>query len=88
MTNTRTASTPSSGATRYRRPTARELLAEAGHVAEDLPVFRTRNRANEWLLLSKTDSTWARSLIPTGDGRTRLVTRIRASYDWSIRWRA
>jgi hypothetical protein len=39
-------------------------------------------RVNEWLLWSKPDSTWAWSLIPTATGGTRLVTRIRARYDW------
>jgi hypothetical protein len=37
---------------------------------------------NEWLLWSKPDSTWAWSLLPTAEGGTRLVTRIRARYDW------
>jgi hypothetical protein len=40
-------------------------------------------RVSEWLLWSKLDSTWAWSLTPTNDGRTRLVTRIRATYDWT-----
>lgn len=37
---------------------------------------------NEWLLWSKPDSTWAWSLTCTSAGGTRLVTRIRAVYDW------
>jgi hypothetical protein len=36
----------------------------------------------EWLLWSKPDSTWAWRLTATGDGGTRLVTRIHAVYDW------
>jgi hypothetical protein len=39
-------------------------------------------RVNEWLLWSKPESTWAWSLTATDDGGTRLVTRIRARYDW------
>jgi hypothetical protein len=39
-------------------------------------------QANQWLLWSKPDSTWAWSLTPTSTGGTRLVTRIRALYDW------
>ena len=35
-----------------------------------------------WLLWTKPDSTWVWRLEPTGDGGTRLVTRIRAGYDW------
>jgi len=38
--------------------------------------------ANEWLLWSKPDSTWLWQLTPTGEGGTRLVTRIHAVYDW------
>jgi hypothetical protein len=37
---------------------------------------------NRWLLWSKPDSTWAWRLTPTVEGGTRLVTRIRAVYDW------
>jgi hypothetical protein len=37
--------------------------------------------ANEWLLWTKPDSTWAWRLIPIDHG-TRLVTRVRAVYDW------
>jgi hypothetical protein len=36
----------------------------------------------KWLLWTKPDSTWAWHLTATDDGGTRLVTRIRAVYDW------
>ena len=36
----------------------------------------------KWLLWTKSDSTWAWHLTATGDGGTRLVTRIHAVYDW------
>jgi hypothetical protein len=36
-----------------------------------------------WLLWWKPDSTWAWTLHDLGDGRTRLVTRVHALYDWS-----
>lgn len=39
--------------------------------------------AGEWLLWSKPDSTWSWTLTPLGSGGTRLVTRIRARYDWT-----
>jgi hypothetical protein len=39
-------------------------------------------QADQWLLWSKPDSTWAWVLTPVGDGSTRLVTRIRARYEW------
>jgi len=35
------------------------------------------------LLWVKPDSTWSWALVPIGDGTTRLVTRLRAQYDWS-----
>jgi hypothetical protein len=35
------------------------------------------------LLWVKPDSTWSWVLTPGGDGTTRLVTRLRARYDWS-----
>lgn len=38
---------------------------------------------NEWLLWRKSDSTWSWLLEDLGDGRTRLVTRVHARYDWS-----
>lgn len=37
--------------------------------------------ANRWLLWTKKDSTWSWRLSPEGEG-TRLVTRVRAEYDW------
>jgi hypothetical protein len=37
---------------------------------------------NAWLLWAKPDSTWAWLLTPAGSAGTRLVTRIRAVYDW------
>ncbi len=36
----------------------------------------------DWLLSSKSDSTWSWRLSPTGTGGTRLVTRRQASSDW------
>ena len=32
--------------------------------------------------LAKADSTWVWRLTDLGDGRTRLVTRVHAVYDW------
>ncbi len=51
------------------------------------PTDRTALKVHSYeephrLLWTKPDSTWAWQLEPTGDGGTRLVTRIRTSYDW------
>jgi hypothetical protein len=53
-----------------------------------IPTDRTSLRVHsfvvdDWLLWVKSDSTWVWRLTPTSDGGTRLVTRIRASYDWT-----
>ncbi len=48
----------------------------------DRTAFKVKSfAANEWLLWSKPDSTWAWRLTSAGPGQTRLVTRIRAAYD-------
>ena len=38
---------------------------------------------NEWMLWEKPDSTWAWRLTALPGGKTRLVTRLIAAYDWS-----
>lgn len=35
-----------------------------------------------WLLWSQSDSVWSWRIEPTAAGGTRLVTRVRARYDW------
>jgi hypothetical protein len=51
--------------------------------ASERTAFKVHSfQVNQWLLWSKPDSTWAWSLTPTGTGGTRLLTRIRAVYDW------
>jgi hypothetical protein len=37
---------------------------------------------NRWMLWQKPNSTWAWKLVPLDGGRTRLVTRLKALYDW------
>jgi hypothetical protein len=49
----------------------------------DRTAFKVHSfEGNAWLLWTKPDSTWAWRLSPAGAGGTRLVTRIRAVYDW------
>jgi hypothetical protein len=50
----------------------------------DDTAFRVHSfQQNEWLLWTKPDSTWVWLLRALPSGRTRLVTRVRARYDWS-----
>ena len=51
------------------------------------PTDRTALRVHSfavdrWLLWTKPDSSWAWQLTSTGEGETRLVTRIHAVYEW------
>ncbi len=78
------------------RPSARDIEPwwqhlEAGQLVPMIPGGTIREgtafsvhsfQAPERLLWSKPDSTWAWSLTQTETGGTRLVTRIRARYDW------
>jgi hypothetical protein len=49
----------------------------------DRTAFKVHSfEEDAWLLWTKPDSTWAWRLAPAGGGGTRLVTRIRAGYDW------
>jgi hypothetical protein len=51
--------------------------------ATDRTAFKVHSfQAGEWLLWSKPDSTWSWRLAPAAAGGTRLVTRIRAVYEW------
>lgn len=54
-----------------------------GPVPDERTAFRVHSfESNEWMLWTKPDSTWSWSLTPFEYGRTRLVTRIHAVYDW------
>ena len=79
------------------RPSATTIMAEFQHLAPGQLVKMTPSAtaeagtaftvhsfsAGEWLLWSKTDSTWSWILAPLASGSTRLVTRVRARYDWT-----
>lgn len=63
--------------------TPAENAGAPGPDPSDRTAFKVGSFAvNEWLLWSKPDSTWAWRLTSAGPGQTRLVTRIRAAYDW------
>ncbi len=49
----------------------------------DRDAFKVHSfEVDRWLLWTKPDSTWVWQLTPVGDDKTRVVTRIRAVYDW------
>jgi hypothetical protein len=76
-------------------PSARDLVPELQQleVGQWIPMSPTAPsdvtalrveafEVNRWLLWRKPDSTWVWRLTNTGDGTTRLVTRVHATYDW------
>ena len=63
------------------RPSWRELATATAEAGTAFTVHSFK--AGEWLLWSKADSTWAWTLGPLASGSTRLVTRVRARYDWN-----
>jgi hypothetical protein len=77
------------------RPSASTILPDLQHLAigqwvpmaPSRPTDRTALKVhsfgvNSWLLWTKPDSTWSWQLTPTPTRGTRLVTRIRTTYDW------
>jgi hypothetical protein len=78
------------------RPSAREIVPELQHLRvgqwvpmspttpTDTSAFKVDSyEVDRWLLWRKPDSTWAWTLTALGGGRTRLVTRVHAVYDWT-----
>ena len=78
------------------RPSARRILPEFQDpkLGDWVAMYSKVNEATafkvntfvppEWMLWTKPDSTWAWKLVPLEGGRaTRLVTRLKANYDWS-----
>jgi hypothetical protein len=76
------------------RPSAREIVPELQglEVGGWLPMAPTPSAASSfvvdgfeiprWMLWRTPSSTWAWRLLPLPDGRTRLITRLHAVYDW------
>lgn len=79
------------------RPSARDIVEEwqAIEIGQWVPMSPSgppsdRNAFRvaafeqpRWLLWAKPDSSWAWRLTPLAGRRTRLVTRVRAVYDWT-----
>jgi hypothetical protein len=50
----------------------------------EVTAFRVAGfEIDQWLLWRKPDSTWVWQLTDSGNGTTRLVTRVHAVYTWS-----
>lgn len=77
-------------------PSAREVLPElqelrvgqwvpmSPRTPTEVTAFRVHSfEPRRWLLWAKPDSSWAWLLTELPGGRTRLVTRVHAFYDWS-----
>lgn len=77
------------------RPSSRRIVPEFQQLkvgdwvamyskVNDATAFRVRAFVPpEWMLWTKPDSTWAWKLVPIdGGGATRLVTRLKAGYEW------
>jgi hypothetical protein len=76
------------------RPSAGRILPEFQdtQVGGWVPMFSKVNETtafrvkafqpNRWLLWAKPHSTWAWTFVPLEGGRTRLVTRLKETYDW------
>ena len=66
----------------YQQPKVGDWMPMAGKPT-DATAFKVHAlRANQWLLWTKPDSTWAWTLSPLSGGRARLVTRLKARYPW------
>ena len=77
-------------------PSAREIVPELQQLEvgqwipmsptppSEVTAFRVAGfEIDQWLLWRKPDSTWVWHLTDTGDGTTRLLTRVHAVYTWS-----
>jgi hypothetical protein len=67
----------------WQHPAAGDVVAMSRRTPPPEGTFFTVHScdAPRWLLWTKRDSTWSWRLSPEGEG-TRLVTRVRAEYDW------
>ena len=78
------------------RPSACKIMPELRHLEvgqwvpmspitpSDTTAWRVDgSEVNRWLLWRKPDSTWAWTLTGLGDGKTRLVTRVRTVHEWN-----
>jgi hypothetical protein len=77
------------------RPSAREIISEYQHIevgdlvpmlpGAEVGMWVKGFEANSWMLWwdRKGEATWAWGLYPQGEGRTRLISRLRVRYAWT-----
>jgi hypothetical protein len=66
----------------YQSPTVGDWVPMARKVTPATAFEIAAFEPGRWLLWQKPDSTWAWVLQPLPDGRTRLLTRLKARYEW------
>jgi hypothetical protein len=65
----------------YQDVAVGDRMPMSGTVTDATAFTVTAFEPDRWLVWRKPDSTWVWTLTPV-DGGTRLVTRLRAAYDW------
>jgi hypothetical protein len=66
----------------FQHPKVGDWVPMAAKVNEQTAFKIKAFESNRWMLWEKPQSTWAWKLTPLDDGRTRLVARLKALYDW------
>jgi hypothetical protein len=66
----------------YQEPKVGDWVPMAAKVNESTAFKVKAFEPSSWMLWEKPDSTWAWKLTPLDDGRTRLIARLKAVYDW------
>jgi len=66
----------------YQNPKIGDWMPMASKVNETTAFKVKAFETNQWLLWEKPGSTWAWKLIPLAEGNTRMIIRLKATYDW------
>ena len=66
----------------YQSPKVGDWVPMASKVNETTAFKIVGIEPNQWMLWQKPDSTWAWKLVTLESTRTRLVTRLKARYEW------
>lgn len=68
--------------TEYQHPSVGDWMPMAKKVSATTAFRVNAFRTDAWLVWAKPDSTWTWNLVPVGDHRTRLITRLKQRYAW------